>query len=712
MSHQNLVRVRAVTHGRNMLFSTMLLMLALGIPTMSARAASDETPGDIFPVSVTPVGVYANDEGTANYGPISITDDGRYVAFESNATNLGEQGPAGTIEAFVKDLRSGEVKLVSRANGEYGAPAEDPGVEDLKISGDGRYVIFTSAATNLVSGLPAEQADEQHVYRRDLQTGETTLVDRATGPQGAILSRAAVAEAISANGRYVVFSAGVSDLEDPTGAHTSTGVETVYARDMDTGATTAVSRASGAAGEIANQESQAYSISPDGRYVAFVSRATNLVPGMGSNIYQQVYLRDLQSATTTLVSYNAYGEPGEGRSENPVLVGEAGCEVEFSSEVYDLLNLGSIEIGGELIEISGSQAYLTNICSTPATTTLLSQDETGIAGDSFSVFGGSTDGNQLLFGAEFTRGYHLFLREPSTGQTTQLDRADGATGELANKEVEQAAISANGCRAVFDTQASNLYGEIGPPEGPNGEEPTEVYARQLAACHEEPTVAPASLSFGTQGMGTIGAGRLVTVTAGSEALQLRSAQPNGLDGSDFVVTEDECTGETLKPGEDCTFMVRFAPSATGSRSASLILHTASPTALELVLSGEGGALPSGEEGASGAPGPAGQQGLAGQPGVAGPRGAVGAMGAHGRAGRDVRVSCRIVERARKVTCSVRLKGRKAGMGVPARLTRNGRTYARGPLKSLRPSQSIQRGTYTLRVVVNGDVLVAQVKLVS
>ncbi len=152
--------------------SLALPLLVLALFAASAGAASDETIGDTFPVSVTANGTYANDEGTADYGPVSIADDGRYVAFESNSTNLGEHGPADTIEAYVKDLHAGEVKLVSRADGLNGEPADAPGVENLEISGDGRYAIFNSKAANLVAGLPHEEPEEQHVYRRDLQTGK------------------------------------------------------------------------------------------------------------------------------------------------------------------------------------------------------------------------------------------------------------------------------------------------------------------------------------------------------------------------------------------------------------------------------------------------------------------------------------------------------------------------------------------------------------
>jgi Tol biopolymer transport system component len=714
MSHQNLARVCAPTRRQITTLSTALAMLVLALGVANACAASDETVNDTFPVSVTSQGTYANDEGAAGYGPVSISGDGRYVAFESNSTNLGEQGPAGTIEAYVKDLHTGVVKLVSRASGSSGEPAGEPGVENVKISGSGRYVIFNSKATNLVGDLPAEEPEEQHVYRRDLQTGETTLVDRVSGTDGAILSRNAIAEAISDDGQFVVFAADASDLEDPASTHAKTGIETVYVRDMSTGTTTAVSRASGPTGEIANEESQAYSISPDGRYVPFVSRATNLVPGMESNIYPQIYLRDLQTGTTTLVSQTSNGKAGERRSESPVLVGEDGCNVEFSSEADNLLEF--VTIGDEPVEISGAQIYLRDLCSTPTSTTLISQDASGIAGGAYGAFGASADENDILFAGGFTSGYHLYLRNPSTGLTTQLDRASGAEGASANNESQEAAISTNGCRVVFDSQATNLSGQTGPPEGPNGEIPTEVYVRQLTACHEEPTVAPTSLTFPVQAQNTIGAGQIVTVTAGSEPLQIYNVQPNGAGASDFIVTADDCTGETLQPAETCTVVVRFAPSAEGPRSASLTVHAANTTGLGIPLSGEGGRLLSGEKGAQGEPGKQGPQGTSGQPGPAGARGATGvrgrrgAKGARGPAVPIAKVTCRLVKNRRKVSCSVVLQGKMAKRSVKARLTKNGRTYARGTLAGLSPSMAIQSGSYTLHIVIGGHTVAIPTKI--
>jgi hypothetical protein len=477
MSHQNVVRSCAAARRRSTVTSTAILIALFGVLASSAGA---ETAGETFPVSVTADGAYADGEGTGEFAPLSISADGRYVAFESAAANLGEEGPAGAYEGFVKDLGSGAVRLVSRADGPGGAPAGEPGVGDLELSADGRYAIFTSAATNLGIVLPGEAPSERHVYRRDLQTGETALVDRVSGTEGAILSRGAEAAAISADGRYVAFTTHVENLEDPLGDHAETANAVGYVRDMQTGVTTAVSRAGGTAGEMADKSAEWLSISADGRYAAFSSLATNLVPGVEEGVWEQVYLRDLQTSTTSLVSQNALGEAGDRSSGLPVLSGADGCKVAFSSIAFNLLKPSPLEISGE-------QVYVADHCASPPTMTLVSQDANGIAPFSYTLAGGSADGRYAIFVAEFAGSpcCHLYLRDLVAEQTSQLDRASGVSGAPANQSAETFAISANGCRVVFTTQATNLYG-AGPPEGPSGEKPWEVYARQLAPCVESP----------------------------------------------------------------------------------------------------------------------------------------------------------------------------------------------------------------------------------
>jgi hypothetical protein len=677
---------------RNTLLAIAFTMLGLWPFAQSAHAASDETVGDTFPASITPAGEFA-ESGTGETP--SISDDGRYVTFLSAAENLGEEGPPGVKEAYVKDLHTGALELVSRANGPDGEPASEP-VEDLIISGDGRYAIFASTAPNLYEGIPTEAG--LHVYRRDLQTGETALVDLVSGVKGAVVTREASAEAISADGRYVLFSADVEDLEDPTGAHTVTGGYTLYVRDLQTGTTTTVGRASGPSGAIANEPSIASSISPDGRYVAFESAATNLVPGMATNTASQIYLRDLQTDTTTLVSQTApsgaapAGEPGNAPSEGATLVGADGCEVAFDSTASNLYSLQGQPL-------STPQVYLTDLCSTPSQTTLVSRAD-GQAGAPAGegnatiprLFGASADGRYILFsalssllGEVSNHPTQLYLRDLQSGHTTLVDRSGGPAGAAANSDPKGSAISANGCRVVFATDATNLSN----PEPPNGQR--ETYIHQLAACNEEPTVAPTSLDFGTQALDTIGAGQLIIVTAGSEPLPISRVQPAGADGADFIVTGDECSGETLPPGGQCTLFVRFAPTVAGPRSASLVVHAANTASLEAALTGEGGLLPSGipgQPGKEGTPGTQGEPGNAGVPGPRGPRGAKGATGkrggkgirgARGPAGRDAKATCRLTPHHRKANHSVTRSVRR-----PVADPRRCRRVAAGARQPARP----------------------------
>lgn len=486
MPHQNLVAVCATTLKRGASLSVALLTLALGL-CPGARAASDATIDDTVPASITPTNVYA-DNGTGETP--SISDDGRYVAFQSDATNLGEHGPPGVNEAYVKDLDTGEVKLSSRSSGPAGQPANEPGetagVENVSISGDGRYVIFSSRATDLVAGLPPTEEPEEHprhVYRRDLQTGETVLVDRVTGPEGAILDeRKAQAEGISEDGRYVLFRDRVEDLENPTGEHAQAGGYTVYVRDMQTATTTVVSRSSGPEGQLANETSRAGSISPDGSYVAFESSATNLSPGMEANTVSQVYLRDLKTGTTTLLSKTALaGEPGNQESGEPVLAGGDGCEVAYESTATNLYPAA---------KTATAEIYLTDVCSTPTSTTLVSRAD-GTEGAPLGAgtevplpLGASEDGRYILFAATFeahgtgpAAKKHLYIRDLDTGHTTLVDRASGPEGEIANQQPEAGAISANGCRVAFATRATNLTAQAPPLN-----DPFETYIRQLAPC--------------------------------------------------------------------------------------------------------------------------------------------------------------------------------------------------------------------------------------
>ncbi|MBF2076368.1 MAG: PD40 domain-containing protein [Synechococcales cyanobacterium C42_A2020_086] len=237
----------------------------------------------------------------------SLSADGRFVAFQSNAQLAGVPTPHKDI--FVRDVVAGTTTIVSvnssgqQANLDSFAPS---------ISADGRFVAFDSLASNLVAGDTFNSSD---VFVHDRLTGTTTLVSaNSQGQKGsgvsanesvAFQSRAGDA-VISPNGRYVVFESSYTNLVP----NDTNGVTDVFMRDLQTGITTRISVDSN--GNQANGSSaigyvKSSAISADGRYVVFQSVANNLVPGDTNNA-QDVFVRDTVAGTTTRVSVNSRGE--------------------------------------------------------------------------------------------------------------------------------------------------------------------------------------------------------------------------------------------------------------------------------------------------------------------------------------------------------------------------------------------------------------------
>jgi Tol biopolymer transport system component len=246
----------------------------------------------------------------------SISADGRSVAFDSEAANLGPD--IALWDVFVRDLQANTTTLVSRASGASGAPGDDYSITP-SISADGRYVAFDSEADN----LSAEDNDIADIFVRDLQANTTTLVSRASGAAGAAADsggRDPSRPAISADGRYVAFDSLADNLSTEdydvfgTDCYYFHGwlcypapVGDIFVRDLQASTTTFASRASGAAGEPLQSTSIEPSISADGRYVAF----STCRRAEGSDRVE-ISVRDLLSESTTLVGEEPVSEFGCG----------------------------------------------------------------------------------------------------------------------------------------------------------------------------------------------------------------------------------------------------------------------------------------------------------------------------------------------------------------------------------------------------------------
>jgi Tol biopolymer transport system component len=210
------------------------------------------------------------DSGESVYS-VSIAADGRRVAFDSDATNLMRGDHNRRTDMFV---RAHTTTLVSRASGAHGAKGDDYSDYGF-ISADGRSVAFESDADNLVRGGSRRYA----LYVRNLRKRTTTLVSRASGPDGALPNNDTYNNqtlySISGDGNLIAFETTAANLS----ADDTDGEYDVYVRNVAAQTTSLVSRANGPDGAKGNAGSVEADLTADGHRVLFLSVASNLVPG-------------------------------------------------------------------------------------------------------------------------------------------------------------------------------------------------------------------------------------------------------------------------------------------------------------------------------------------------------------------------------------------------------------------------------------------------
>jgi Tol biopolymer transport system component len=280
----------------------------------------DRVTGATTRVSVASDGTQAN--GVSSYAALSA--DGRYVAFNSFATNLVPGDTNNNPDIFVHDRQTGTTTRVSVASD----GTEGNGASSYpSISADGRYVAFNSLSWNLV---PDDTNNQNDVFVHDRLTGATTRVSVASdGAQGN--NQSWIFSSISADGRYVAFYSSASNLVPAD----TNGMDDVFVHDRQTGATTRVSVASD--GTQGNNWSIWPAISADGRYVAFQSFASNLVPA-DTNAKYDVFVHDCVTGTTARVSVATAGTQGNGHSGSYGLsVSADGRYVAFESRASNLV---------------------------------------------------------------------------------------------------------------------------------------------------------------------------------------------------------------------------------------------------------------------------------------------------------------------------------------------------------------------------------------
>jgi Tol biopolymer transport system component len=331
---------------------------------------------------------------------------------------------------------SARTELVSvSSSGEQGNGGSAPSA----ISADGRYVAFSSDASNLVAG---DTNGTEDVFVRDRELGTTERMSvSSTGQQG---NDESFEPAISANGRYVAFTSGASNLV----AGDTNGNWDVFVRDRKLDTTKRVSVSS--SGREGNGTSWQPAISADGRYVAFISRAKNLVPRDPK--WYDVFVRDRKLDTTRRVSVSSRERPANRKSAEPAISAN-GRYVAFTSQAMNLVPRGRTRHFKPDVFVRDRKL---------GTTRRVSVSSRGRAGndDSFQP-AISADGRYVAFTSYAS---NLVPRDPKWGDVFVRDRkrhttrrvSVSSTGQHGNNESYQPAISADGRYVAFGSLASNL----------------------------------------------------------------------------------------------------------------------------------------------------------------------------------------------------------------------------------------------------------------
>jgi len=339
----------------------------------------------------------------------SLSRDGRYVAFESDAALLPID-LNGHKDIYVLDRQTNTLTLASRTSG--GLNGNDDSF-DAHISGDGRHVAFTTHATNLV-GLDGNASTD--VLVKNLNTG---LISRVSTPTGGLAAAngASSGATVSFDGRYVAFQSSANDL-DPLVVNAFVDV---FVRDMQTGVVTCASR--GFFGVAGNGNSSAPSISDDGVWLAFQSNASNQTLG-DLNGAQDIVVRNLVGGGIIRVSVSSTGAAANDNSYSPSISAD-GRYVAFLSDASNLVADGNALTDAFVHDRQNDTTALVSR-AIDGQTSDGSSTHVAISGDGRSVAFVNSAGDITPDGAAFMA---VYVRNLDRNTSHLASRATGTSGQ-------------------------------------------------------------------------------------------------------------------------------------------------------------------------------------------------------------------------------------------------------------------------------------------
>lgn len=399
----------------------------------------DRGTGETRLISVNRIGRSAN---TDSGNPI-ISADGRFVAFESRASDIVANDNNNAIDVFVYDAVSNHTFLVSRSTNNTSGAGDSFAP---RFSADGKRIVFVSTANNLTANDTNNTGD---VFLRDLDAGTTTLVSVNTN--GFSGGGASSTPNISTNGRFVVFASAAPDLT----ANDANNNTDIFWRDLANNVTTLVSANTN--GRSGNFISFDPAISPAGDRVAFVSQATDLVALPDNNIQTDVFFREVFAGLTLPVSRNLAGTAmGNAGSSTPIF-DRSGSNVLFVSIATDLA--GSDGNGEQDIFLWNRNTQSHELISVNESGTATGNGASGVTAASMSAnlryvtfFSAASD---LVPNADGNNVEDVYVRDRTEG-VTKLISYDPVNAAIGNGNSFTPFISADGSVIVFATDASNL----------------------------------------------------------------------------------------------------------------------------------------------------------------------------------------------------------------------------------------------------------------
>ena len=377
-----------------------------------------------------------------------LSGNGAYVAFETTTALAGAADANGAADVYRRTLSGGATVLASRQAGT--GQAADAASRNPSISDDGRWVAFASEAGDLVAGF-VDGGAPTDVYARDITGAVAYVVSSQSGapltggngssddPQIAGTPGAAPGTA------YIAFNSNATDLAG--GGVDASDAESVYRRRLSLVSSTLVSRADGAAGVNADSRAHVGGISDSGQRVVFSSEATNLGPG---DDYYGSYLRDVGAGTTALASAdNHYAVNPEIADDGGLVAWMNGAGGITPDSDPDLSGVFARVLGGAPEYISrppGSAPFFapaTQVETAGAGARVISAGGRYVV---FAAYSSRLPGNTA-------GGIQVYRRDTATGTLELVSRADGADGAPADPGGFGPSISADGARIAFATAA-------------------------------------------------------------------------------------------------------------------------------------------------------------------------------------------------------------------------------------------------------------------